>query len=378
MDMITEGKAKIAVPRAVKVSADMPVFYNPVMKSNRDLTVLLMKAAMKEYGIKKWRVADPMAATGIRGIRMIKEIGSSKIELLEMNDYSADAVALIKKNLLLNGIKTGKKVVVTNTEANKFLIESQGFNYIDIDPFGYPGTFLDAAMKRISRNGILAVTATDTSALAGSAPDACMRKYWAAPLRNGFMHETGVRIMVRLVQLLGAMHGKAMTPIFSYYKEHYIRAFFLAKSGAHRADEILMQHKEIIYCGSCGNKGIFANSIDCRNCGKKMAKAGPLWTGRLFDEQLARRMTTAADGKIKDFLGIITKEAAVEGKCGVGFYTTEELSQKYKLGVQPKTAGLIEQLRKKGYDTSPTHCTNTGVKTDAPLKAVMAASKHKI
>ncbi|MCU0373510.1 MAG: ATP-binding protein, partial [Ignavibacteria bacterium] len=42
-----------------------------------------------------------------------------------------------------------------------------GFDYIDIDPFGSPCPFLDAAIKRLSRGGILAVTATDTSALAG-------------------------------------------------------------------------------------------------------------------------------------------------------------------------------------------------------------------
>ena len=37
------------------------------------------------------------------------------------------------------------------------------FDYIDIDPFGSPNPFLAAAIGRITRNGIVAVTATDTA-----------------------------------------------------------------------------------------------------------------------------------------------------------------------------------------------------------------------
>ena len=111
-NFIIEGKARIAVPKhpGRAVSSEMPVFYNPVMKSNRDITILLMAAAAKLYGIQKWKIADPMAATGIRGIRMLLELGKGNIEMLKMNDYSAAAVALIKKNLKLNNIKIGKKV----------------------------------------------------------------------------------------------------------------------------------------------------------------------------------------------------------------------------------------------------------------------------
>ena len=105
-EAVTEGKARIAVPRysGRNVSSKMPVFYNPAMKSNRDITVMLMAAAAEIYGIKKWAVADPMAATGIRGIRILLELGG-KVESVAMNDYSTAAVALIRKNLQLNRIK---------------------------------------------------------------------------------------------------------------------------------------------------------------------------------------------------------------------------------------------------------------------------------
>lgn len=383
-DTVAEGKVKIAVPKysGKGVSSRMPVFYNRVMKSNRDITLLLMAAAAKMYGIKKWRIADPMAATGIRGIRMLLELGKGSVEAVRMNDYSAAAVALMKKNLRLNKVKIGKKVAVENSEANKFLLNNMGFSYIDIDPFGYPGIFLDAAVKKISHNGILAVTATDTSALAGTAVNAGRRKYLATPLRNWFMHETGIRILIRLAQLIGAMHEKALLPVFSYYKEHYIRAFFICRTGAHRVDEILAQHKDIFYCNSCGEKGIKRQNDDKRSsCGGKTAFAGPLWVGNLFHKKLASKMAAAAekskyvDEKTKTFLKVVAEEAASEGKCGFGFYAIEDLCEKHRIGQQPKTAEVIKRLRRKGYSASATHCTTTGVKTNAPLAAVVAAVK---
>lgn len=400
---VAEGKAGIAVPKhnGRSVSSDMPVFYNPAMKSNRDITLLLMAAAAQKYEVKKWSVADPMAATGIREIRMLLELGSSKFERVAINDYSPAAAALIRKNLALNRIKS-KKVAVTANEANKFLLNSKPFSYIDVDPFGYPGTFLDSAVRRVRHKGILAVTATDTSALAGSAIAACQRKYLATPLRNGFMHETGVRILIRLAQLFGAMHEKALLPVFCYYKEHYMRAFFLCRDGAWRVDELLRQHKELLYCFNCCGRRIKGDYDDyrCSSCKGKMAAAGPLWSGRLFDNDLAAKMASAAlknkfiYEKTEQFLALIAEEAKAEANpnrdtpdwapspksdvgTGVGFYATEDVCEKHRIGQQPKTADVIKRLRQIGYEASPTHCTTTGVKTNAPVKIIVAACQQK-
>ena len=381
-EIVTEGKAKIAVPKSKKLSRDMPVFYNPVMRSNRDIAITLMAAAAETYGISKWSVADPMAATGIREIRMLLELGSGKFERVTINDYSKDAAALIKKNLALNKIKA-RKVAVTVNEANKFLLNSKPFNYIDIDPFGYPGTFLDSAARRIRHNGILAVTATDTSALSGSAMAACQRKYLATPLRNGFMHETGVRILVRLTQMFGAVHEKAMTPIFCYYKEHYMRAFFLCKDGAGRANEIVRQHTEILYCFNCCDRRMAEDgAIMCGSCGGKMAKAGPIWAGRLFDKELTMKMASAAaknkfiDKKTKEFLAVAAEEAKAEDKTGIGFYAIEDVCERHKIRQQPKTADVAARLRKAGFAASMTHCSTTGVKANASLHVFLNAVRN--
>ena len=42
--IIAEGKVKIKVPKEEKISKKLPVFYNPVMGFNRDVSVLLLDA----------------------------------------------------------------------------------------------------------------------------------------------------------------------------------------------------------------------------------------------------------------------------------------------------------------------------------------------
>src|SRR3989338_8278130 len=276
----------------------MGVFYNPVMSLNRDISVLLLKSVNK----KNMQIADPLAASGVRAIRFLKELNKDKIKSISINDCSKDAIVLIKQNFALNEIqyKKNKKVAIRQEDANLFLLNSAGFDYMDVDPFGNPNYFMDAACKRIARDGILAVTATDTSALCGTFPKACLRKYWAMPKKNFLMHEIGLRILIRKVQLIAAQYDKALVPIFSYSKEHYMRVFLRNEKGKSKVDEVLKHHD------------YFEN-------------AGPMWLGSLWDEDLASKIyETALKTKIfknynelTKFLRIIKEESKIRS---IGFY----------------------------------------------------------
>ena len=168
--IISEGKAKIAAYTARTVSKEMPVFYNPVMKLNRDMTVLLLSS----IDMKGMQIGLPLAGTGVRACRLLTELKRGKIKSIEINDKSEEAVNLIKKNIALNEeILTCDDIEVSRLDANQFLLESSGFDYIEIDPFGSPNPFLDAALTRLSRKGLLAATATDTAPLCGTYPKTC-------------------------------------------------------------------------------------------------------------------------------------------------------------------------------------------------------------
>jgi len=347
--LINEGSAVIDSDTPRVVSRGMEVFYNPRMKHNRDMTLLLLNSLGRE-GLQG---CDCLAGTGIRSIRLLKE--TSVFKHLTVNDSDERAFRGIVDNLGRNGIGheiwnrerfldesmkrdgPGRRakskasldfppVVVSCQDASALLLSSNGYDYIEIDPFGSPNAFLDAAVKRISRNGILAITATDTSALAGSYFAACVRKYWATPAKGCRKHEVGLRILVRKCQLVGAQYDKALTPMLVYNHAHYYRVFFSVEKGSRKVDELLKRH------------GVW----------EQEPAAGPLWLGSLIDPRLLDRMIKNSDDeKISKFLKVISEEDVL----GLSdYYTINELNRTYST-----TWSRAELLERLGNNAAPTH-----------------------
>ena len=369
--IVNEGSIKLKTARAEKISKKMGVFYNPVMSLNRDISILLLNSINKN----NLQIADPLAATGIRSIRFLKELNKNKIKRVYMNDYNKDAINLIKQNLALNKInyKNNQKINIKNQDANLFLLNSNGFDYIDIDPFGSPNFFIDSACKRLARDGILAVTATDTSALCGTFPKACIRKYWALPKKDAMMHETGLRILIRKIQLVASQYDKALIPIFSYSKEHYMRVFLKNIKGKNEVDEILKLHEHF-------------------------NGAGPIWIGNLWDKNLVNKMYNNTiknkilnkNNELIKFLKIIKDESKINV---VGFYDLHDIcetsknqrflvprkskgfSRENKIKNMQKKAIIINKIKKLGCKASETHFSGHGIRSSIPLKTLIRILK---
>ncbi|MBI2661025.1 hypothetical protein HYX09_02020 [Candidatus Woesearchaeota archaeon] len=328
---IKEGSAELYVYAGENISKKLPVFYNPVMKLNRDITIILLRQ------FPPLRLCDPLAGTGVRAIRFSKEL---KPKSITANDMSDRAVRLIRKNMDINAVE----FPVYNKDANLFLLESEGFDFIDLDVFGSPNFMLDSSVKRLGRGGVLAVTATDTAALCGTSPKACIRKYWAVPSKSHMMHETGLRILIRKIQLIGAQYDKALLPVLSYSKDHYFRIFFKCSKGKSSVDSLLKSH------------GLFNG-------------AGPLWTGSLYDRRLLEGMknSLAKDGVIgKDssvlrFTSLLLSESLADS---IGFFDVHDVCSKNKINPVPKKEDILEKLQERGFKSSPTHFSGTGIKSD--------------
>ena len=375
MKIVQEGKAEIKTYTAEKISKEMPVFYNPVMKLNRDVAVLLLNSIEK----KNMQIALPLAATGIRGIRFLLELKKSIIKNISFNDKSSKAVKLIKNNLKLNKIKLNKKIKVSKLDANLFILNSKGFDYIDIDPFGSPNFLLDSAIKRLAREGILAVTATDTGALCGSYKNACLRKYSGKPLRNEFCHDLGLRILIFKIQTIAAQYDKALIPMFSYSKEHYFRIFFECIKGKKKVDELIKNNGYIVYCSSClfrkTTKDIF-NQKKCPVCGLVLEYAGKLWIGQLWDKKLVSKMNQEAkksDNKeLIKLMQIINNESKISS---VGFYDVAKVVKHNKLKSVPKKDLLIKEIKKSGFKVAETHIRPNSIRSDIELKELLKLIK---
>jgi tRNA (guanine26-N2/guanine27-N2)-dimethyltransferase len=353
--IIKEGKATISVPLVDAVSKKLPVFYNPAMTMNRDISILLLRA----LGRKDMRVADILAGSGVRAIRMLKELPASIVEHIHVNDSNPKFKSVMTKNLRLSDCPS-KKLIVTTEDANVLMHGAGGFDYIDIDPFGSPAPFIDAAVRHLNRDGILALTATDTAALAGTARDACRRKYWAEPMRNHLMHEIGMRILARKAQLVAAQYDKALIPIYCHATLHYSRLYMVALKSKEAVSGVLDLHRNVVYNTRTAEFGIRDNETQEEHD----ILAGPLWTGPLWDADLAKKIAKLPQ---RDETARLTSMIAEEAKIPIiGFYDLHGLASGLKVDC-PSFESIIKALRKQGHQAARSHFLQTGLKTDADI-----------
>jgi len=364
---ITEGQAIILIDEAEVVSREQEAFYNPKMKLNRDFSIAIIQA----IGNKELHIGLPLAGTGVRAVRMMQEI-PEYIKQLYVNDLNKDAVKFIEKNFKLNKIEIKNKILITNLEGNKFITDSYGFDYIDIDPFGSPNFLLDSAIRNISRKGIIGVSATDTGALAGTYPKTCKRKYFATSVICPQKHEIGIRILIRKIQLMGMHNDRYLEPIFTYHYEHYYRIFFRVHKSKDKAtkafDEINSYHH---HCNKCSYQFIDENkNYECPKCKNKITPAGPLYSGKLNDEKIIKKLLK--DDKIpkegQTILNRINEELPLQHI--VGSYDVHNVCYTHKCRLKSMDE-IKTKLDLKGYKTVICATKRTAIKTEAPYKEII-------
>ena len=312
------------------------VFYNPVMEFNRDVNVSLARAFFTKG---QTRMLDGLAASGARGIRLAKEVraedGSPLLEVV-INDHDPGSFHIIQENIERNGL--------SNALASKRklgeLLAGERFRYIDVDPFGTPVPFLDAAIQALDNRGLLSLTATDTAPLCGTYPKTCIRRYGARPRKGSDMHEIGLRILLGYVTREGAKYDMALHPILSYYADHYFRLYVEMRRGAKLADKAL-------------------ESIGTLEDG-----TGPLWLGELHNARVLKAMTT--DERFGTAKRVSKYVELWRGEIGMPalFYHSDEVAS--LIGTDtPRVLDILETLRGSGFRAVRTHFNPNGVKTDA-------------
>jgi len=380
--VITEGITELEVPELERFRTPAgdyapsltQVFYNPLMEMCRDISVSALQVLADELG--SIRICDPLAGVGARGLRYAKEVrGAAKVVV---NDRSREAVELIGRNVELNGLSSS--VEVLEGDANVLLWGHRPrFHAVDIDPFGSPAPFVDAACAALSRDGMLMITATDTAPLSGTHPKACIRRYGARPLRTEYCHELGIRILIGFCQRVAGRHEMALTPLLAHASRHYFRVYMRAMMGPKRADELLAQQGYVSHCRACGRRvvsfGIAAGLPSTCECGEKLSHAGPMWLGRIIDRGFAQRVfgdLARRNFRLGQQAMVLLSRCIEESDGPPTFYEMHEVAR--LAGVQPpKIADVVARLRGRGYFASRTHFSGTGLRTDAPLDEIISA-----
>jgi tRNA (guanine26-N2/guanine27-N2)-dimethyltransferase len=382
-EIIREGKVQVLVPKLAAYTTEpsefapskAPVFYNPVMEFNRDLTVLAFQTFQRMVN-REITICEPLTSQGIRGIRFAKEVEGVKSVLV--GDINRRAYELAKHNIELNGVEG--KVSIRNKEANCTLScnasPKKRFDIVDIDPFGTPVTFIGSAIRALRNNGLLALTATDLAPLCGVHAKACQRKYGGKPLRTEYCHELALRLMAGCTASLAAKHDVGVKVLFCHSSDHYIRQYSQISYGAKRGDENIRNLGYILHCYSCLHREavekIFGKSVVCPECGEKMDYAGPLWLGNLWDKEFCEALIAESKKTaFKDSARInkLLTQTTQEANAPMTFYVLDKLCQKMNLPAIA-TQTFMEALKKAGYLAVPTHFNTRGIRTDASALAM--------
>ena len=311
------------------------VFYNPAMKLSRDLHVAFAQQFELD-GI----MLDGLAASGIRGIRLNLEAEIN----VEFCDNSRMAVDTITNNLEMNGISSE-----VHHKRVEELLEEKKYDWIDIDPFGTPAPYLNAALKGINENGILGIAATDTAVLCGAKPSVCKTRYGAVSMKKVAAKEIGVRILLAKIHDLASKMGKGIEPLLCYSEGHHLRVF--VKVTKTKNEEL----------------GWITNDMRVIENEEKGA-AGPLWISRIIDSSV---VPIFEKGLLKRILDTLREEA--DGPPGL--YDINDLAKNAEIGQTPRRIKIVESIQKLGFFASSSVFSPLGVKTNATEDVRLQAVK---
>jgi len=224
---VTEGQVTVEVPEQADAGKGENVFFNPVQGLNRDLTHGRPAGLSRKREPRAERYLDATAASGVRGVRAAADGWESTL-----CDVDPEAVDLCERNLERNDLAAE----VRHQDAN-VAMHRDPWDVVDIDPFGTPIPFVDAAFQG-TRN-MVRVTATDTAPLCGAHFESGVRSYSAIPRNTEYHAEMGMRILRREHSCARPpRYDLAAVPVLSHATKHYARTYLELDQGATVANEI--------------------------------------------------------------------------------------------------------------------------------------------
>jgi tRNA (guanine26-N2/guanine27-N2)-dimethyltransferase len=392
VELINEGLANILVPRldayrknkSDYAPSKAPVFFNKLMGFNRDIAILVLQAFQKKVG-RKLSVAEPLTGCGVRGVRFAKEV--TNLGKISINDINKVAYNMAQHNVKIN--KLTHRIQVTNWDANLFLsihaAPYKRFDYIDVDPFGTPVTYLDSAIRATRDGGMLALTATDLAPLCGIYPRAALRKYGGIPLRTEYCKEIALRLLTGCLALNSAKHGIGIILRFSYCGKHYVRVYASLHYGVNKAYKSLQNLGYLLHCFYCFHRETISGIIPllkmkCCECGSPLKIAGPLWLGRLSEINFLNMLSETYRYNVFTQKRRVLKTVSMvktELDAPPTFFVLDKICDKFGLSIPPLKK-VIRKLVQEGYQTLPTHFHTRGLKTDADAGMVTNAVRTSL
>lgn len=370
--MAEEGGTKLVVPAesiTSKAPPRRPVFFNPRGEDVRDISVLACRAYSSMHG--SFLYGEPLAGAGARMLRILKEVKG--IERGFANDINEEGMRIAALSARINDV--ADRLETSSRSAESFLslhMAEMRFDVIDVDPFGSPTSYVELALKAMKDEGMLSITATDTAPLKGLYNRVAFRRYFGYSLRVDYSREIGMRLLCGMAVRRAMSLDVALKPIFVHSDQHYIRAYFAMQVGTAEADRNEDMLGFVHHCFRCGTRestDIQDCAMQCKSCGNRMKRAGPLWIGSLKEKKFVERMIENCNEKwliahvkrLKKYIDDIDSPPY--------YFRLPDLAD--LLGARMcSPLYMVEKLRENGWKASLTGIDDQGVRTDAPFEAL--------
>ncbi|XP_035516052.1 tRNA (guanine(26)-N(2))-dimethyltransferase [Morone saxatilis] len=379
--VVKEGKAAILFPSANEV------FYNPVQEFNRDLTCAVItefaRDLLAQRGVKVvvpgekervvvslseeaneadvqteekngakepavtvtagekcergLRVLEGLAASGLRSVRFALEVPG--LQSVTANDFSTKAAALIARNAQYNGVN--HLLQASCRDASMLMYEMRGkkerYDVIDLDPYGSPASFLDAAVQAVSEGGLLCITCTDMAVMAGNSGETCYSKYGSVSIKAKYCHEMALRIILHSLEQRAGVYQRYIQPLLSVSVDFYIRVFVRVFTGQATVKNSASKQALVYNCVGCGSFHLqrmgrrtsngkhmkYSPATgppvgpECEHCGQRHQLGGPIWAEPIHNLPFVQKVLSAVSGnpsrfgtskRIEGMLSMVTEE----------------------------------------------------------------------
>lgn len=368
-------------------------------------------------------ILDALSATGLRALRYAKEIPFATS--ITSNDMSKNAVESIKLNIRHNKLDGTIKPNTGNAIAYMYsYCDKNGYDVIDLDPYGTAAPFIDSAIQAINDDGLLCVTCTDSAIFASHGYlEKTYSQYGGLPFKGEPCHEGGLRLVLHAIAQSAARYGMAIEPLLSLSIDYYLRVFVRVRKAPNDV-KLLAGKTMIVYscdhgCGAWTTQYLARNKVTknkkgdpfykfgfaagpttdehCRHCGTKTHLVGPMYGGPLHNVGFVERvlaqlnevdretyptmdriegmLRTALDEmtfgvKQKDeqskqmLTPLIPKADPADIDHHPFFFIPSSISRVLHCSAPP-TAALRGALRHAGYRVTMSHCKPGSIKTDA-------------
>jgi tRNA (guanine26-N2/guanine27-N2)-dimethyltransferase len=325
------------------------------MALDRDLNVAIVAASLPQH--RGALGLDLLAATGVRGLRLLTETDAFRGFVL--GEGSPEAVAVLGRNARARADRGARAVRI---DARRVPMRV-AFDYVDLDPFGTPVPFLDVAGALLRENGLLAVTATDMPVLAGVTGAVTLRRYGGRSIRGRLGPEAGLRLLLAELARRARAQGRAIRPVAAYVHDHHVRAFVRWTARSDDADPVGTVDPATFAGPALPPGGPY----------------GPLWTGPLFDEEIAKRLTVpATPARPREAARWIERFRAEAPAPGLFYYEPNEIARGLGLPEPPRPDDVVEELRALGHRAGRSHVREAAIRTPAPREAVDEAARRAL